>query len=101
MIIYNVTLKVHWSIHENWLKWMKETHIPDVMNTGCFTGNRLVRVLDIDEEEGPTYASQYHAQDRSQYTRYIDEFAPVMRKHLVDMWGDKVFAFRSLMEVVN
>lgn len=101
MLIYNVTLKVDWSVHDAWLKWMKEKHIPDVMSSNCFTENRLVRVLEIDEEEGPTYASQYVANTHDDYKKYIEQFAPAMRKDLADHFGDKVFAFRSLMEVVN
>ena len=36
MIIYNVTINVENDTHDTWFKWMKETHIPDVMSTGMF-----------------------------------------------------------------
>jgi hypothetical protein len=101
MLIYNVTTKVNWSIHEAWVKWMKEKHLPDVMNTGCFTDMRFVRILETDEAEGPTYAAQFHAADRSEYDRYIERFAPAMRKDVMDNWGNNFISFRSLMEVVN
>ena len=58
MIIYNVTLNVDQEVHEEWLNWMKEIHIPDVMATGLFLDNRLCRVL-VDDEGGITYAIQY------------------------------------------
>ncbi|NCI47733.1 DUF4286 family protein [Sediminibacterium soli] len=101
MLIYNVTTKVNWEIHEAWLQWMKEKHLPDVMDTGCFTDVRLVRLLETDDSEGPTYAAQFHADSREQYQRYIDAFAPAMRKDVVDNWGANFISFRSLMEVVN
>ncbi|MEG1025142.1 MAG: DUF4286 family protein, partial [Flavobacterium sp.] len=28
MIIYNVTTNIHESVHDQWLKWMQEKHIP-------------------------------------------------------------------------
>ncbi|RYD88038.1 MAG: DUF4286 family protein, partial [Sphingobacteriales bacterium] len=28
MIIYNITVKVYSSIHEQWLHWFREEHIP-------------------------------------------------------------------------
>jgi hypothetical protein len=59
MIIYNVTVKIDTAYHEEWLKWMKETHIPDVMRTGCFTENRMLKVLTGDEPDGSTYSIQY------------------------------------------
>ncbi|MEO7531537.1 MAG: DUF4286 family protein, partial [Sediminibacterium sp.] len=64
MFIYNVTTQITHAIHTNWVAWMKEKHIPEVMATGYFTEYRLVRLVDIDESEGLTYAVQYHAESR-------------------------------------
>lgn len=36
-IVYNVTTKVELSIAEEWLTWLKDEHIPDLIKTGCFT----------------------------------------------------------------
>ena len=55
MFIYNVTVKVDWSIHEAWVQWMLHEHMPEMIRTGCFTGSKLLRLLEIDEKDGPTY----------------------------------------------
>jgi hypothetical protein len=101
MLIYNVTCKVSWPIHDDWVQWMKEKHIPDVMKKNCFTEYRFARLLDIDETDGPTYSIQYSADNREQYERYIDLFAPALRKDITKNWGENVIAFRTLMELVN
>lgn len=101
MLIYNVTLKVDWQIHEEWLKWMRDEHIPEVLGTGCFIRNTLARLLDIDDSEGPTYSSQYFAEKKEDYDRYIELFAAQMRKSGIDKWGDRFIAFRTLMEIVQ
>ena len=31
MIIYNVTISIDKEVENHWLDWMKNTHIPDVM----------------------------------------------------------------------
>lgn len=100
MFIYNVTLKIDWSIHEAWVKWMKEEHMPEVMNTGCFTHSQLLRMLETDEKEGPTYAAQYFAESKTDYNRYIEIHATTMRQKVFDLWGDRFIAFRSLMQIV-
>jgi hypothetical protein len=100
-IIYNVTIKVDWSIHDAWVSWMKETHIPEVLATGCFHKHQFVRVLEIDDAEGPTYAAQYYTTDLDTYERYLVEFAPQLRNAGFDLWGNKFIAFRSLMQIVN
>ncbi|MEK7199829.1 MAG: DUF4286 family protein [Bacteroidota bacterium] len=101
MYIYNITTKVTHRIHEEWVQWMKEKHIPKVMNTGCFTEFRFVRVLEINDSDGPTYAVQFYAATKPDYEYYIAHFAPSLQNDALKNWGDNFIGFRSLMELVN
>lgn len=101
MFIYNVTTKVSWSIHEAWVLWMREKHIPAIMEKGCFTEYRFARLLETDDTEGLTYTTQYYAPSKEAYERYIAEHANALRKDALDNWGDQFIGFRSLMELVN
>jgi hypothetical protein len=101
MIIYNVTIKIQQQIHTSWLQWLRDEHIPEVLSTGCFSKATILRLQDIDDSEGPTYAIQYSAENRKSYERYIEKFAGVMREKSFDKWGDKFIAFRSVMEIVS
>lgn len=101
MYIYNVTIKLDWSIHNEWVKWMQEQHLADVMATKCFCKYQFVRVLDIDESDGPTYAIQYYADTKELYNEYIEKYAPKLRKDGLDLFGNKMIGFRSLMEIVG
>lgn len=100
-IIYNVTIKVEWKIHEAWLLWMKTEHMPEVVATGCFTYSQLVRLIETDDTHGPTYAAQYFADTRSDHTRYIEMHAAVLRQKSFDRWGKQFVAFCSLMQIVQ
>ena len=101
MIIYNVTIQPQWEIHDDWKAWMTETHLPEMMQTGCFLKFQFCRIMDIDESEGPTYTAQYSANDIVDYDRYINNFSASLRQKGQDLWGGKMIAFRSLMEVVH
>jgi hypothetical protein len=101
MIVYNVTTKVDNSIVAEWLQWMKEEHIPDVLNTGCFITHLFLQLIEVDDTDGPTYAIQYTAESKAFYNRYIAEFAAEMRKKVADKWGQKVIAFRSVLQMVD
>ncbi|MBC7589167.1 MAG: DUF4286 family protein [Chitinophagaceae bacterium] len=101
MLIYNVTINLEHAIHQAWLEWMKEKHIPEVMATGCFTHYQFVRVLDIDETDGVTYAVQYFAENKANYNRYIQGYADALRDDSLKSWGSKFIGFRSLMQVVH
>ncbi|MGE5521009.1 MAG: DUF4286 family protein, partial [Candidatus Dadabacteria bacterium] len=48
MIIYNVTTKINASVADSWLRWMQQEHIPEVMDTGCFSEYRFARLLEQD-----------------------------------------------------
>lgn len=101
MIIYNVTIKVEYSIAEEWLSWLKKEHISDIIATGCFTHATILHLLEADDTEGITYAVQYHAESIALYNRYIENFSEIMRKKATVKWGDKFIAFRSVMQVVH
>ena len=100
MIIYNVTTHVAHAIAADWLAWLGEVHVQQVMATKCFTGYKIMRLLEIDESEGPTYAIQYFAESKSDYNRYLEIHAAALRQQNVDKWGDNFVAFRTLMQIV-
>jgi hypothetical protein len=100
MIIYNVTVSVDQHVHEEWVLWMKNTHIPDVMATGLFLNSRLVRVL-AEEEGGVTYAVQYTTADMATYERYKNEHAPRLQAETLRLYGGRFHAFRTLLEVLH
>ena len=101
MLIYNITIKVQWSIAADWMTWMKTIHIPEVLNTGCFINHQLLRLLQIDETEGPTYALQYFASTLTEYDYYHQHYAFQFSKKITEKWGDRYIDFRTLMEVVD
>lgn len=99
-LIYNVTTAVSHAVHREWLHWMQDIHIPEVLGTGCFYKHQLVKVLDTDETEGCTYAVQYYAENRAVYDEYISRYAHSLGQAVKEKWGDQVFSFRSLMAIV-
>jgi hypothetical protein len=101
MIVYNVTKKVDWSIHEDWLLWIKEEHIPRIMATGFFIEYRMLKLLEIDDSDGPTYAVQYYAPSIDYYTRYINAQDGIGYQIETGKWGNKVVSFSTIMEVVQ
>jgi len=99
MYIYNVTISIDTSVHDEWLKWMQDTHIPDVMKTGCFIDNRMLKVLYV-EDEGITYSVQYTFLNMSDIEEYKAKHGPRLQKDTMDKFKDKFVAFRTLLEIV-
>lgn len=99
-ILYNVTVSVDPDIHEEWLNWMKETHIPEVLATGKFTHNRILRVHG-HEENGVTYAVQYTCTSRAELDDYFERFAPALQADHASKYGAKAVAFRTILEILQ
>lgn len=99
MIIYNVTVKIEAEAADEWVKWMKEEHMPELMKTGLFTDSRLCRLLEQDETEGRTYTAQYFCNTIEDYNSYIDNHAQHMRDKGFARFGNRFIAFRTVMEV--
>lgn len=101
MIIYNVTINVESDIHDEWLHWMKEKHIPDVMNTGKFMEYKICKILTKQEgETGETYAIQYTCKNMQDYEDYQKNFAPQLQAEHSERYKNKFVAFRTLLELI-
>ena len=99
MIIYNVTLNIEKSIHNEWLEWIKE-HIPQVLATGKFKEAKLTKVL-VQDDETETYSVQYRAHSREALESYYAEHAESLKQEGLKRFGEKVLSFRTELEVVD
>jgi len=101
MLIYNVTVNVEDAVLPQWIKWMKSTHIPEVLATGKFIEATMSKVLVEEELGGTTYSVQYKVKDRETLDRYYREDADRLRKETLKHFGDSLVAFRTELEVVT
>jgi hypothetical protein len=98
MIQYNVTVIIEPDVHDEWLKWMKESHIPDVLETGCFIENKIARLLSpIDGNL--TYSIQYTCASMTEFENYQNNFAPALQKDHTSRFEGKFVAFRTVLQI--
>jgi len=101
MILYNVTVTIDLAIHDDWVKWMKNQHIPDVMSTRMFLSYRMSRLLSHEHDDAEIYTIQYLAKDMAHLVRYNEEFAPELQKQHRERYEGKFVAFRTVMELID
>jgi len=100
MILYNVTVNIDTSVENSWLTWMKETHIPDVMNTGCFVRN-IVCKINAESEGGTSYSIQYFCNSKKELDRYMTVYATKLQQEHALKFQGKFVAFRTLLDVIH
>lgn len=100
MIIYNVTVSIDYDVHDEWLSWMKEVHIPEVMATNKFKECRMSKI-HAEEEGGKAYSIQYLCENQDLLNSYQNEDAPSLQQKHNEKYGKKAVAFRTLLEIVH
>lgn len=101
MLLYNVTVTIDSEAHQDWLRWMQGTHVPDVMATGLFVSYRMCRLLGHEHEGSEIYTIQYLVRDMAQLRRYMEEFAPELQRQHQQRYEGKYAAFRTVMELID
>ncbi len=100
MLLYNVTIGIDKDVEVEWLDWMKQKHIPDVLKTGMFVSSKMYKVLHDQEDETVSYSVQYFAKTIDQIEEYLEVFAPVLIDEHKKRFANKHVAFRTLLEEV-
>lgn len=101
MILYNVTVSIDENIEADWLQWMKEDHIPKVMNTGMFVERKIFKLLSHEQEGAITYAIQYFADSINHINEYQEKHAEALQLEHTEKFKDKFVAFRTMLEHVD
>ncbi len=101
MYIYNITTNIDESVHNEWLKWMKEIHIPDVLATGKFLSAKMCKVLVEEDMGGITYSVQFTTVDKETLEAYYAEDAAKLREDVHKLFPNKFVSFRTELQVIS
>ncbi len=102
MIIYRVTVAVNKDIENDWLKWMIEIHIPDVIKTGYFIDWQFEKqILPDNSPDKTTYIINYCANSISDYQQYSEREAPRLREEHNKKYSGKFQASRIVLTTLS
>ena len=101
MYIYNVTINIDESVHDEWFKWMKEKHIPNMLSTGKFSKAKMSQLMVNEEMGGITYTIQYTTNSIETLQEYYHENATSLREEELRLFKDKFVSFRTEMKVIT
>lgn len=99
-LLYNVTIRVGHEKHAEWLKWMLEQHIPEVMMTGRFDSWRLHKMQGDEGDDGVTYAIGYVVKSPADMELYQTLEAPKLQQAHDAKFRGYYGAFRTIMDIV-
>ena len=100
MLLYNITIGIDKDVEDDWLRWMKTEHIPEVMRTNLFSEFKIYKVLHDQDDGSISYSIQYFTQSLDQVNSYFEKFAPALLEKLRLRYKDKHVAFMTLLDEV-
>ncbi len=95
MIIYEITATVREDLIEEYEKYMRERHIPDLLETGFF-----VRAFFTRSNEN-RYRVQYHAPDQTALDNYLKAKADDLRSDFLKNFPDGIEVSRENWEILQ
>lgn len=102
MIIYSVSVTIEKSIEAEWLDWMKEIHIPQVIDTGFFIDWNIHKVI-IPEDyiNEVTFRIDYTLKSIKHYEDYINSSASKLQKEHSVKFEGKFKASRAVYSILK
>lgn len=101
MMFYLVRVDIDADIADDWQEWMKDVHLPDVVETGCFKRAWITRRPEADERGRRSYRMVYLAESREDFQRYQNEYADELQNEHTERYAGMFDASRELLDVVD
>lgn len=100
MLLFNVTVIIEEASATDWLQWMKESHIPQLMDKECFVSYRLLKIVN-SPNEGLSYSIQFIAEDKARHQTFLDSHEQLFIAEMYNRYPNKLVTFTTLMEFVG
>jgi hypothetical protein len=102
MLLYNITVSIDNTVAQDWLAWMKEHHIPEVLAATYVVRYVIARMLTEEADTGgETYAVQYSCRNMADYEEYQQDYAPALDAKMACRYPNQYVTFESLLEIVD
>ena len=98
-MLYIVRVWVDKEVAEDWREWMRDIHIPEVVETGCFVRAYMTRDEGADTDERIAWVMVYHASSEADYERCKRDFAAALQADHTERYEGRVNASRELLPV--
>jgi len=101
MYVYNITTNIEESVEQDWLLWMQETHIPEMLGTGKFLSAKMCKVLVEEDMGGVTYSVQYTAETKESLQTFYRENSIELKNKMNARYAGKYVFFETEMQMIG
>lgn len=100
MLIFNTTFLVSDRIHGIWLKWVREQHIPFMLESGMLTAPQVAKVISAEDQEGTSYSVQFCVADMQTLENWHIKYSKIFEQLFAAKFGSEGMFFASVLEII-
>lgn len=100
-MLYTVYIAIDRDRADEWLDWMRQVHVADVIDTGCFVDATLARDPDRDTDQRTAFRVVYRALSEEAFETYQSEHAPPLQQEHTLRYDGAFDASRDVLEIVE
>lgn len=100
MLIFNTTLHLDDSVHDECLIFLKEIYIPQAISNGLLEQPSLARIDAQHEEHGISYAMQFKTENIDTLDKWAATTGEALSRKFNEKFGAKVAGFVTLLEEI-
>jgi hypothetical protein len=99
-VIYRVTIDVDGAVADEWLAWMREVHVPDVLREPGFVQAVIARERKSEGGADARFVIDYAVESAEALERYFAGAAARIRAEHEARYGGRARAARQVLEVL-
>lgn len=100
MFILNLTFLVTEPLIPSWNEWVHTLFIPSITGTGIFHTPQLTKVHSENQEDGISFALQFHTASAENIQDWLTSYGNELQKVCTGRFGGNVLFFATTLEVL-
>lgn len=101
MVIFNTTYAVSDQVYGSFIKWLKEIHLPRMINEDAFSSPVVSRIINAQpDQEGTSVSVQLKAPTLDYIAVWNEQKGDEYRAELKKLFDDDVLFFATFMEEI-
>lgn len=101
MLIFNTTFVVSDKMHDKWMKWVREQHLPFMLESGILSKPQIAKIMGVEEQDGTSYSVQFHVKDMNDLEKWHVLYAQKFELQFSQKFGSEVLFFATVLEIIE
>ena len=101
MIVYKVIIQIEKKIEKDWLNWMRDVHIPEIMDLNIFYKSQLFNIINNKEKEFSSFCIEYFCRSEEEYNIYKKKYSKNLQIKHIEKFKGKFNGKRLILSLKN